>query len=638
MTIPRPRTIRGQLTAALVVLESIFLLLFAVLLIFEEQSAVRDRAVRRLQNQANMLAVETTDSLGSGHPDWLHRELQSLITSRAILAVRITDPQGKVLIEESKAGPRIQWKLSGVQLSTIGDQVKILPYKLTGDEGEAVVRLSGGGHVLGYAWVMADPGGDRDAMGRLLRAALIIGALNLLGCIALSSLLARSITRPLSVLIAATGRLIRDPESQQGFPLQITESNEAADVALAFNLLVASIAEQRAGLNDTLTLLDSMLANAPVGFAFFDREYRFVRVNRFLADVSGIPVQDYLGRSVYEIHSPEAASILAAHIDEVFATGVPVRDQDFREVSGDADRAVTGTPEVVRSWYLNVYPVRFNSEAIRWAGAVFIDVTEKKRAEDTLRKTEKLAAAGRLAASIAHEINNPLESVTNLLYLLQHQPSLDEEARNFALIAQQEVARVSEMAQRTLRFYRQSTRPAEANVAEVLTSVLMVYQGRLNSMHTRLETRLDREVELFCFAGELRQVFANLIGNALDASSEGGRLVVCLRRSHCYKTGRPGVRITVADSGSGMPPHVRRRIFEPFFTTKDATGTGLGLWITTEILEKHGASIYVKSRQAAIGSGVRTSGTVFMLFFPEQGVARPNAMPATASTAVGAPV
>jgi signal transduction histidine kinase len=624
MTLARPRTIRGQLTAGLVLLESIFLLLFAGLLIYEQQADVRGRADRRIRNQASLLSVEAAAALQTGDTDTLRRELNVFIASRAVMAVRITGPTGKLVTESSRSQEPVRWQLDRIDLSKVGSNVLVMPFSVTGDLREAMIRLSNGSTTLGYAWVMADPTNDRASLDALLRNALILGALNLLGCIALSALLARSITRPLSILIVATRRLIRNPESQEGFPLKITDRNEAADVARAFNLLVSSIAAHRAGLNDTLTLLDSMLANAPVGFAFFDRDQRCVRVNRFLADASGIPVQNYLGRTVHEILPAEPASTLAAHIEQVFLTGNAVRDQEFRDGAGPAE-SVHETEEP-RSWYLNVYPVRFGADAIRWAGVVLIDVTERKRAEDALRKSEKLAAAGRLAASIAHEINNPLESVTNLLYLLEKHEALNHEARGYAQLAQQEVARVSEMAQRTLRFYRQSTLPAAANLAEILDSVLMVYGGRFAALHTRVETRFSTDVELFCFAGELRQVFANLIGNALDASSEGGRMVVCVRRSLCWKSGRAGLRVTVADSGSGMSQSVRRRIFEPFFTTKDATGTGLGLWITTEILEKHGASIFVKSRtvadDASTAQGAGESGTVFMLFFPDHGVAR----------------
>ena len=628
MSVLHPRTIRGQLTAGLVLLESVFLVLFAGLLIFQQQKDMHNRAERRIQSQARTLSVEAVEAIGSNHPEWLQNDLHASIASRAIMAIRITNPDGKVIAEASKAKQPLMWHLDRVQLSQVGDREMVLPYDVTGDLGESIVRLKDGNHVLGYAWIMEDPASDREEMQILLRRVLYIGLLNLLGCILLSALLARSITNPLAVLTRATRRLIRDPESQEGFPLRITERNEAADLARAFNLLVSSIAEQRAGLKDTLSLLDAMLSNAPVGFAFFDRDHHCVRVNRYLADVSGISVQDYLGKTVDELMPAHAAANLGRYIDAVFTTGKALHDQDFRE--REPRSGIEHVPDESRSWFLNVYPVRSGSESVRWAGAVFVDVSERKRAEDALRKAEKLAAAGRLAASIAHEINNPLESVTNLLYLLEKHPSLDSEARDYAYVAQQEVARVSEMAQRTLRFYRQSTLPVQANVAEILDSVLMVYRGRFTALGTHVDTRFHRDAELFCFAGELRQVFANLIGNALDASSEGGRLVLCVRRSHCRLSGRPGVRLTVADTGSGMPESVRRRIFEPFFTTKDATGTGLGLWITTEILEKHGATIFVRSRQAsagAPGSG-RQSGTVFMLFFPEQGVARVPEKPA----------
>lgn len=628
MSVLHPRTIRGQLTAGLVLLESVFLVLFAGLLIIQQQKDMHNRAERRIQSQARTLSVEAVEAVSSNHYEWLQSDLQASLASRAIMAIRITNPDGKVIAEASKAKQPLMWHLDRVQLSQVGDREMVLPYDVTGDLGESIVRLKDGKHVLGYAWIMEDPASDREEMQILLRRVLYIGLLNLLGCILLSALLARSITNPLAVLTRATRRLIRDPESQEGFPLRITERNEAADLARAFNLLVSSIAEQRAGLKDTLSLLDAMLSNAPVGFAFFDRDHRCVRVNRYLADVSGISVQDYLGKTVDELMPAHAAANLGRYIDAVFTTGNALHDQDFRE--REPRSGIEHVPDESRSWFLNVYPVRSGSESVRWAGAVFVDVSERKRAEDALRKAEKLAAAGRLAASIAHEINNPLESVTNLLYLLEKHPSLDSEARDYAYVAQQEVARVSEMAQRTLRFYRQSTLPVQANVAEILDSVLMVYRGRFTALGTHVDTRFHRDAELFCFAGELRQVFANLIGNALDASSEGGRLVLCVRRSHCRLSGRPGVRITVADTGSGMPESVRRRIFEPFFTTKDATGTGLGLWITTEILEKHGATIFVRSRQAsavAPGSG-RQSGTVFMLFFPEQGVARVPEKPA----------
>ncbi|MGO4211310.1 sensor histidine kinase, partial [Terriglobus sp. YAF25] len=237
--------------------------------------------------------------------------------------------------------------------------------------------------------------------------------------------------------------------------------------------------------------------------------------------------------------------------------------------------------------------------------------------EEALRKTEKLAAAGRLAASIAHEINNPLESVTNLLYLLQTHPELDSMAREYVSTAQAELARVSEITQQTLRFYRQSTFPVQTQVGEVLDSVLALHHSRLGSARITVERQYDPAVALFGFSGELRQLFANLIGNAIDAMVGGGRLIVRAR----YGTGRSlrggwcdGVRVTVSDTGTGMSEETQRRLFEPFYTTKDATGTGLGLWVSDEIIRKHSGTARVKSRQG------EQAGTTFAIFFPKDGL------------------
>jgi signal transduction histidine kinase len=322
-----------------------------------------------------------------------------------------------------------------------------------------------------------------------------------------------------------------------------------------------------------------------------------------------------------------AAEMLQGCIQKVFETGEPVAQFELNTpLSGD----VTQT----RSWLINVYPVKTTSEAVRWVGAIVVEATERKRAEDALRKTEKLAAAGRLAASIAHEINNPLEAVTNLLYLLRHQSSLDEQAISYADLAQHEISRVAEMTQQTLRFYRQSTLPVVANVAELLDSVLALNKGRLHGLQIEVSREIGLNVELYCFSGEMRQLFTNLIGNAIDAMAHGGHLWLCVRRSRSWVDGTPGIRLFVADNGCGMTKATRLRIFEPFFTTKETTGTGLGLWVSSEIIAKHKGTVKVVSRPAEAANG-KHSGTVFMLFFPEDGIGSAP-LPASVTTTQGA--
>jgi signal transduction histidine kinase len=268
------------------------------------------------------------------------------------------------------------------------------------------------------------------------------------------------------------------------------------------------------------------------------------------------------------------------------------------------------------TWLVTAYPVRPTPEKVRWVGAIVTDVSERKSSEDALRRTEKLAATGRLAASIAHEINNPLEAITNLLYLLRSFCHLDAVALNYVTIAEQEVRRMSAITQQTLRFYRQSTLPTRATMEELLGAVLDMYSPRMSTLGITLERNYDPALEMFCFAGEIRQVISNLVSNAMDATSGGGRLLVRARRSRDWvHPHREGVRITVGDTGKGMTSETKRRLFEAFFTTKGATGTGLGLWVSHEIILKHHGVIHLRSR---VASDRNASGTVFQIFFPHK--------------------
>jgi PAS domain S-box-containing protein len=239
------------------------------------------------------------------------------------------------------------------------------------------------------------------------------------------------------------------------------------------------------------------------------------------------------------------------------------------------------------------------------------DVTSQKLAEEALIRTEKLATAGRLAASISHEINNPLEAVTNLLYLVEASPKLDGENRSLLQTAQAELKRASHITTHALRFYREPTRAARVNIPEVIDSVISLYQGRLTQLGIKVTRRYRGQCEYVGSSGELRQVLANLIGNALDAMRHGGRLCLRVHQVRNFASGACGFRIVVADSGHGMNGETLVHVFEPFYTTKEAVGTGLGLFVSKEIIEKSGGTISVKSSDRN-GS----SGTVFSIFLP----------------------
>jgi signal transduction histidine kinase len=237
-------------------------------------------------------------------------------------------------------------------------------------------------------------------------------------------------------------------------------------------------------------------------------------------------------------------------------------------------------------------------------------VEQYRRAEGALRKAEKLALAGRLAASIAHEINNPLTAVTNLHYLMARSESM-QEIKGLLAIADDELARVAEIAKQTLKFHRESSRSAAVDLRDVIDSVLALYRGRLLSAGIEVTKEFHDVTAIEGFAGELRQVFANLVGNALDAMWSGGHLWIRIRAAE--RDGVAGVRVTVADSGAGIPAAIRPQLFEPFVSTKGNTGTGLGLWVAAEIVHHHAGSIRLRSRERV--------GTVFTVFLPGASVA-----------------
>ncbi len=241
------------------------------------------------------------------------------------------------------------------------------------------------------------------------------------------------------------------------------------------------------------------------------------------------------------------------------------------------------------------------------------DITLRRQTETALRQTEKLAAVGKLASSIAHEINNPLESVTNLLYLAQTSQDVADIHQHLEL-AEQELRRVSAIANQTLRFHRQSTGPVAIHAEELFGTVLTVYHGRLLNSHIVVRERFRATRTVVCLDGEIRQVLNNLVGNAIDAMhGAGGTLYIRSRNATHPRMGVPGILLTVADTGSGMSSKTLTKMFEAFFTTKGVSGTGLGLWVSKEIIDRHSGLIKVRSSDLP-----SRSGTLFSLFLPAQ--------------------
>jgi signal transduction histidine kinase len=229
--------------------------------------------------------------------------------------------------------------------------------------------------------------------------------------------------------------------------------------------------------------------------------------------------------------------------------------------------------------------------------------------EEALRRTEKLAVAGRLAASVAHEINNPLTAVTNLLFLVRNATEL-EEARNYALQAEDELRRVSEIANHNLRFHRSSKGPEEVKIVQLLDSALLLFRAKLKNQSIRVQVECHEGCRAVCSLGEIRQAVVNLIANAIDSMRRGGHLMVRASAVPHPSTSVPGVRISVVDHGEGISPHVHSNLFEPFFTTKGDIGTGLGLWVTKDIIEQHRGFIRARNHH-------NPHGAIFSFWIPE---------------------
>jgi PAS domain S-box-containing protein len=360
--------------------------------------------------------------------------------------------------------------------------------------------------------------------------------------------------------------------------------------------------------------LETIYHGSPIGMALYEpKELRVLRINDCQADILRVEAADAIGKSYQDLTAgiPRALTLIRRA-----AAGENVLNQNL-------DGALAHSPDDHRYWNVNYSPIFNEDGTVRAIAASTVETTLQKRAEAALIQSEKLAAVGRMASSIAHEINNPLESVTNLLYIAR-QYAIIPEVQNFLDLADQELRRVSIIANQTLRFHKQASSPREISCTELFSTVLSLYEGRLRNSAVSVEKRKRNIRRIACFEGDIRQVLNNLVSNAIDAMPTGGRLLLRSREATDWRTGRRGLVLTVGDTGSGMSPETRAHVFEAFFTTKGINGTGLGLWIGSEIVQRHHGRLLLRSSR-----NPTHHGTVFSLFLPFL-----NPLPSNTSTLV----
>ncbi len=356
-------------------------------------------------------------------------------------------------------------------------------------------------------------------------------------------------------------------------------------------------------LIDAVELTNSIIETVPEPVLVLNADLRVVLANRSFYDTFNVAPESTIDHHIFTMgdgqwNKPEFRILL---------DGVLPDRQDFLNHPMEFD-----FPGAVRKSFMasGRYIVQ-DQDAAPLVLLTLADITQLKKTESALIKAEKLSVASNLAASIAHEINNPLHAVTNLLYLASTGEDPDD-AKEFVTLALQELAHVVEITKQTLKFYRQPTVPSWLQVSAVLDSLLALYKGKLLLKNIVVMRQYQDAPPILCMEGDLRQIFANIIANAVDAMASGGKLTIRVRRSCDWRNrAAAGLRATFSDSGIGMKTATRLKIYEAFFTTKNAEGTGLGMWVSAQLIDRMKGDMRVRS---SIRPG--RSGTSFSLFLP----------------------
>jgi PAS domain S-box-containing protein len=350
--------------------------------------------------------------------------------------------------------------------------------------------------------------------------------------------------------------------------------------------------------------ISDIFEHAATGLAITDVTGKVVDVNKAFAKIVDRSPAEIHNANLFQWTHPEDQSRHDELLKKLVAGEIPgfVIEKRYMRTDGSA------------VWVRNSVSLRSDEQSPPGhLVSICEDISDRKRAEGVLERQEQMAAIGRLTSSILHEINNPLEAVGNLIFLAR-QAANPVEAAGYLEQAEEELGRVSQITSQGLQFHRQSSAATSTNVVDLLGSVLALLKGRLREARVRIDLATDNAPELMCFPGEIRQVFVNLITNAIDSMAANGQLKIRVKPSTDWRTGEHGVRVTIADTGKGMSQGIRKQIYQAFFTTKGAQGSGLGLWVTSNIVKKHRGCIHVRSKCASTGGG-----TVFSLIFPYRG-------------------
>jgi PAS domain S-box-containing protein len=361
--------------------------------------------------------------------------------------------------------------------------------------------------------------------------------------------------------------------------------------------------QERAGRTPLQELLASIVEDSDDAILSKTLDGTILTWNKAAERMYGYRPEEVIGKNVSMLLPPDRPEEVCQILQRL-RLGEKIEHYETRRRTKDGDILYVS---------LTISPVRDAQGQVFGASTIARDITQTKMAEEALRNSERLAVAGRMAATVAHEINNPLETVTNVLYLLSRNQELDEGARKYLKIADEELRRIAQITRSTLGLYRErDTTPGAVNLSEMIDNLLIFYQRQVQSLGVKVEKRFDSVGRVVGVSGELRQVIANLLANAIDALSVTGTAL----KMHVYESAdwrslsKRGIRVVMADDGPGMNAQTQANLFRPFYTTKGHKGTGLGLWVSQGIVTKHGGTIRLRSRTGA------RHGTCFAVFLP----------------------
>jgi PAS domain S-box-containing protein len=369
-------------------------------------------------------------------------------------------------------------------------------------------------------------------------------------------------------------------------------------VAVLFNDISARLEAEEA-LQESGVRFRAIYQHAPVGIEQVALDGRLLMVNATQCEMLGYSESELLAKTFEDITYPEDRAAEAVLLKRLLRGEQESYNLEKRYLRKN------GEPVWVN---ITSTAVRSSSGVPQYRITVVEDITIRKRAERALVNAEKLSVAGRMASSMAHEINNPLGAALNLLYLISLDGSLSTSNSEYLNSAQRELERVAHLAKQTLGFYRETGSPTKVDLREVADDVVNLYMPKLKNKDVQIERRYWTEAPIYGVEGELRQILSNLLINSIDAVSTQGCVRLRVSGPSTLDGDRPVIRLSVSDNGSGIKPQHLKQIFEPFFSTKETTGTGLGLWVTQQLVKKHDGTIRVRSKPGM--------GTVVQVYLP----------------------